>query len=281
MANHTAIIAQSGSGKSFFLGRLIEEIVLKTRARCIIFDPNADFRKFDEVEKDGLWKKAKYDLLTRRGKLPHEGSQSEFKEKWSLISKLMKSRSMDSRGSESNTKREQLKLRWTSVSVDFFADDADSALRSELYHCNAFVKALEPILALEPTSSGKQSDLIDEAESLLRKTFDSNADFQALLLARFSPEEITKPATKTATKTVAEPTKTALKTASASGTAAGLKAFAGLEKFFQAMEWLQGFASGLLGDRDIRKLLIEQSIDRLVKAAGYVKRKGQGFILEE
>src|ERR1700719_274025 len=30
IAHHTVIIAQSGSGKSFFLGRLIEEILLKT-----------------------------------------------------------------------------------------------------------------------------------------------------------------------------------------------------------------------------------------------------------
>src|SRR5438105_1290563 len=98
IANHTAIIAQSGSVKSFFLGRLIEEIVLKTRARCIIFDPNADFKKIDEVVKDGLWKKAKYDLLKRRGKLPHEDSQSEFKEEWSSISILIRSRSVKPRG---------------------------------------------------------------------------------------------------------------------------------------------------------------------------------------
>lgn len=46
MAYHTAIIAQSGSGKSFFLGRLVEEILLQTKARCLILDPNADFRRF-------------------------------------------------------------------------------------------------------------------------------------------------------------------------------------------------------------------------------------------
>src|SRR5688500_9218398 len=50
MATHTAIVAQSGSGKSFFLGRLIEELLLRTKARCLIFDPNADFRRAHEVE---------------------------------------------------------------------------------------------------------------------------------------------------------------------------------------------------------------------------------------
>ena len=36
MDTHTVIIAQSGSGKSFFLGRLVEEIMLKSRSRCLI-----------------------------------------------------------------------------------------------------------------------------------------------------------------------------------------------------------------------------------------------------
>src|SRR5262249_52183943 len=46
---HTAIIAQSGSGKSFTLGRLLEEIVSKTLARILVLDPNSDFVKFSEV----------------------------------------------------------------------------------------------------------------------------------------------------------------------------------------------------------------------------------------
>ena len=37
-AKHTAVIAQSGSGKSFFLGRLLEEIALKTQARVVILE---------------------------------------------------------------------------------------------------------------------------------------------------------------------------------------------------------------------------------------------------
>ena len=32
VANHTVIVAQSGSGKSFFVGRIIEEILLKTKS---------------------------------------------------------------------------------------------------------------------------------------------------------------------------------------------------------------------------------------------------------
>ena len=43
IANHTVIVAQSWSGKSFFLGRIIEEILLKTKSRVIVFDPKCIF----------------------------------------------------------------------------------------------------------------------------------------------------------------------------------------------------------------------------------------------
>lgn len=44
LMHHTLIVGQSGSGKSFFVARLIEEIVLNTNARVVIVDPNGDFR---------------------------------------------------------------------------------------------------------------------------------------------------------------------------------------------------------------------------------------------
>lgn len=49
---HTAFIAQSGSGKSFGLGRLLEEILCKTRVRILILDPNSDFVQFSEVARE-------------------------------------------------------------------------------------------------------------------------------------------------------------------------------------------------------------------------------------
>jgi hypothetical protein len=44
LLHHALVVGQSGSGKSFFVARLIEEIVLNTAARVIIIDPNGDFR---------------------------------------------------------------------------------------------------------------------------------------------------------------------------------------------------------------------------------------------
>ena len=76
MDKHTVIIAQSGSGKSFFLGRLIEEIMLKSKERCLILDPNGDFRRINEIDEE-LWRSdqvltQKYDIKTGVGKLTLE-----------------------------------------------------------------------------------------------------------------------------------------------------------------------------------------------------------------
>ena len=54
LKSHTAIIAQSGSGKSFALGRLLEEVVSRTHARVVILDPNSDFVRLGEIN-EGAW----------------------------------------------------------------------------------------------------------------------------------------------------------------------------------------------------------------------------------
>lgn len=41
---HGAILAQSGAGKSFLVGRLVEELLVKTLAQVVVIDTNADFR---------------------------------------------------------------------------------------------------------------------------------------------------------------------------------------------------------------------------------------------
>lgn len=49
-SRHSAILAQSGAGKSFFLGRLLEELLLKTDCRVLVLDPNSDFVRMGEVD---------------------------------------------------------------------------------------------------------------------------------------------------------------------------------------------------------------------------------------
>lgn len=54
MDNHTIIVAQSGSGKSFSPGRLIQELLMRTLYRSLIFDPNGDFSRMDQLNQD-VW----------------------------------------------------------------------------------------------------------------------------------------------------------------------------------------------------------------------------------
>ena len=115
METHTVIIAQSGSGKSFFVGRLIEELMLASKARVLIFDPNSDFRKIKEVQDQSLWTNAKYD--GKKGKLPHEESRAVFSDVWSRIP--MRVRTGPGVGAESDV----LQVRWLSLSMDFLAED--------------------------------------------------------------------------------------------------------------------------------------------------------------
>jgi len=52
---HTAVIGQSGSGKSYFISRYLEELLLRTKARVVILDPNGDFLRFDHSREDEFW----------------------------------------------------------------------------------------------------------------------------------------------------------------------------------------------------------------------------------
>ncbi|MDW0329150.1 MAG: DUF87 domain-containing protein [Nitrososphaeraceae archaeon] len=65
---YTEIIAQSGSGRSLFLGRLIEEIKIKSKTRCLNLDPNGDFRKINEINEEAWISNQvliqKYDIKT-------------------------------------------------------------------------------------------------------------------------------------------------------------------------------------------------------------------------
>ena len=182
MGSHTAIIAQSGSGKSFFLGRLIEELLVRTKSRCIIFDPNADFRKIHEIEDEGLWTSAKYDRQERRGKLPHEASKAEFERHWSPVSKATRVKMGGSESRMPGENYETLQLLWSSLSVEFLAEEIDPMLRSDLYHCHTFAQDIEVLFRLMGHAADETPDnLITETEKLFRQASNQEEDFRSSL----------------------------------------------------------------------------------------------------
>ncbi len=52
MNRHTFWCGQSGSGKTYALGVLLEQLLLKTRLPLVILDPNSDFVKLGDVRDD-------------------------------------------------------------------------------------------------------------------------------------------------------------------------------------------------------------------------------------
>jgi DNA helicase HerA-like ATPase len=190
IANHTAIIAQSGSGKSFFLGRLIEEILLRTKARCVILDPNADFRKIHETEDESLWENAKYDPRKRRGKLPHEASRDEFEKQWLPVRKVTRIKT-GGRGGMSGNNYETLQLLWSSLSVEFLAEEIDPMFRSDLYHCHTFAQDLEVLFRAKAyITDDLPENLITETEKLYRQARNSEEDFRSALEEDFNVDKL-------------------------------------------------------------------------------------------
>ena len=85
---HTLVVGQSGSGKSYFVARLIEEILLKTYARIVVLDPNGDFRRL-HVPSPTVWTEHETSLRRVRdslsdGECPEHEVESEFTSEWQL-----------------------------------------------------------------------------------------------------------------------------------------------------------------------------------------------------
>lgn len=179
IARHTAIVAQSGSGKSFFLGRLIEEILIETKARCVILDPNGDFRKMAEVASPLEWVNACYDHQSSTGSLPHESTGETFSARWSKIDKRFLVGPNMRAGKSKETER--IKLSWASISMDFLAEDVSGMARNELYHCHQFTKPILVLLGCKsrllhlrkssspPTQISPAIDAFDKAKKIYEK----------------------------------------------------------------------------------------------------------------
>lgn len=163
IANHTVIIAQSGSGKSYFLGRLIEEILLRTQARCIIFDTNGDFRRVQEIKDDNIWSSASYNPEKEIGELPHELTRNDFESNWKIIPKQIIT------GSKVRTHAPNLKLfnLWLpSTSVELLVEDLDPKMRNELYLCHDYLQNIAEVVSLQYELRSEKLDLLYIAEKI-------------------------------------------------------------------------------------------------------------------
>jgi hypothetical protein len=164
MDKHTVVIAQSGSGKSFFLGRLIEEIMTKSKARCLILDPNGDFRRINEID-DELWSskhavRQKYDIKTGMGKLTLE-SKDEFAKNWKpVVDEFV----IKTNRVPKEPKDEELKIWWPTISLEFLIE-SDNPRSTEMFHCHNWAKELFNHFAAQPHDDTNGEDIINKVKN--------------------------------------------------------------------------------------------------------------------
>ena len=167
MDKHTVIIAQSGSGKSFFLGRLIEEILTKSKARCLILDPNGDFRKINEIDRE-LWRsnqvlREKYDIKTGMGKLTLE-SEDEFAKNWKPVVDefVIKTNRVPKEAED-----EELKIWWPTISLEFLIPN-EHPRSTEMFHCHNWAKELFTQFAAHPNKTNEE-DIISKVKNYFKE----------------------------------------------------------------------------------------------------------------
>jgi DNA helicase HerA-like ATPase len=83
LMKHSLILAQSGSGKSFMIGRLLEELILETKANIVILDPNSDFIRLEQPD-EFKWKDKKLKPWFYPG-----DSLKKFLSKWNSTKKIV------------------------------------------------------------------------------------------------------------------------------------------------------------------------------------------------
>jgi len=149
LGRHTLVVGQSGSGKSVFLGRLLEEIMTKTLARCVAVDPNADYFRIDEVQKPGAaqWKWGKWFTAD---------TYDEFEPKWQNVRKFLKTgRPKESRyigpktplpsgQTEQGNPKDDPKFSWHEIPADLLASilvpGDDASLRRKIRNFHEFLR---------------------------------------------------------------------------------------------------------------------------------------------
>jgi hypothetical protein len=147
MGTHSVIVAQSGSGKSFLLGRLIEELLVTTRARCVILDPNADFFRVGEID-SSVWNAPMFEHEADIGRLPTEASIGDFVVLWDTVDKRILTTAKRARGTTGAALQySPVRLWWFGLSMSHVLGDlSDLQLLEQLENCHEIAKLIQTLL---------------------------------------------------------------------------------------------------------------------------------------
>lgn len=175
---YSAIIAQSGAGKSFLLGRLVEEILLKTKGRCLILDPNADFGRIGIVN-ERIWAEP-YNPAKRTGYCPTEVSAREFQDRWRRIPQLVLS-------ARPRSGQEPLTISWVSVPPEALSTNLESPLQQlELRRCHEVYRAVAKLKSWKQIKPVSFADVRLDALNVLGR---GGADAARAFASQYSEEK--------------------------------------------------------------------------------------------
>lgn len=122
-AVHTCVIAQSGSGKSYFVGRLLEELLLCTRVNLCVIDQNGDYRRFFEIDATRAADEVGYDSARHFGHLPTETDVAEFRDFLAEETFLVRAECSPPGGYPGHVRWEALAASWPELSDTLFHDE--------------------------------------------------------------------------------------------------------------------------------------------------------------
>jgi hypothetical protein len=132
-----------------FVGRLLEEILLATRANVIVLDPNADYRSIYSVIPDKEWKPASYDRASRVSKLPTERTTAGFRDfvKSKAVSFRIHTNYPSPARLPANVAYAPLHVEWGDLDASFFYDDrSTNEERSHMTAAHEFALVLTKIV---------------------------------------------------------------------------------------------------------------------------------------
>jgi hypothetical protein len=161
---NTCILARSGAGKSYLLGRLLEEIVFRTHINITILDPNADYVRLYETvaPQDGS-----YDPASRFGYLPTEPTSNEFRDHLNMQAFELRT-AREIHNTSTNVKLSSLAVPWWYLDEGFFVDPTMSfALREAIRVSHVFAVSVASVWAL-----GQMKQLGARDDVLLHLDFD-------------------------------------------------------------------------------------------------------------
>jgi hypothetical protein len=140
--------------------------MIKSKARCLILDPNGDFRRINEID-DELWSskcvlRQKYDIKTGMGKLTLEG-KDEFAKNWKPVVNdfVIKTNRVPK-----ELKDEELKIWWPTISLEFLIQ-SDNPRSTEMFHCHNWAKELFNQFA-QLSDDTNEEDIISKVKNIFK-----------------------------------------------------------------------------------------------------------------